>query len=93
MKVIASYRKDTVAVCLMVPGGVMLRNSFSDFPSTNYANFYSTKRKSVKMPSEGFITKTYFIFADLSARKSDKIPRQGAAPLLAERERDNQLFS
>ena len=27
-------------------------NSFSDFPSSSYANFYSTKRKSAKIASD-----------------------------------------
>ncbi len=62
MKAIASYWKDTVAVFLMVSGGVMLRNSFSDFPSTNYAKYHSTKRKSVKNASDSSIN---FIFAEL----------------------------
>ena len=32
--------------------GVSEVNSFSDFPSNNYANFYSTKRKSAKNASD-----------------------------------------
>ena len=52
MKVIESYWKGTVAVFPEGIGGVVLCNSFSDFPSSSYAKFYSTKRKSVKMPSD-----------------------------------------
>ena len=52
MKVIESYWKDTVAVCLLVSTGVILCNSFSDFPSSSYANFYSTNRKSAKIASD-----------------------------------------
>ena len=37
--------------------GVILRNSFSDFPSNSYAKYYSTKRKSVKN-AIGFISQT-----------------------------------
>ena len=52
MQVIESYWKDTVAGCRDTLTGVILRNSFSDFPSSSYADFYSTKRKNAKMPSE-----------------------------------------
>ena len=52
MKAIESYWKDTVAVFLKVSGEVISCNSFSDFPSTNYAKYYSTKRKSVKIASD-----------------------------------------
>ena len=48
MKVTESYWKDTAAVW----GDTNSRLSvlaISDFPSRNYAKFYSTKRKSVKM--------------------------------------------
>jgi len=45
-------------------GRVMLRNSFSDFPSTNYANFSFDQTKERKN-AFGFITKIYFIFVDL----------------------------
>ena len=52
MQVIESYWKDTVAGCRDTRTGVILRNSFSDFPSISYANFYSTKRKSAKIASD-----------------------------------------
>ena len=51
MKVIESYWKDTAAVW----GDTNTRLSvlaISDFPSSNYAIFYSTKRKSVKNASD-----------------------------------------
>ena len=32
--------------------GVIRSNSVSDFPSSDYANFYSTKRKSAKNASD-----------------------------------------
>ena len=51
MKVIESYWKDTVAGCRdTLPWLSVL--SISDFPSSNYAKFYSTKRKSVKNASD-----------------------------------------
>ena len=47
MKVIKSYGKDSVAGCRdTLPGFCLL--VISDFPSSNYAIFYSTKRKSAK---------------------------------------------
>ena len=52
MKVIESHGKCTVESCHGTINRIILRNSFSDFPSTNYAKYYSTKRKSAKMPSE-----------------------------------------
>ena len=51
MKVIESYWKDTVAVCRDTLAGLSVL-SISDFPSSNYANFYSTKRKSAKNASD-----------------------------------------
>ena len=51
MKVIESYRQDTAAVCRDTNSG-LLRLVISDFPSTIYAKFYSTKRKSVKNASD-----------------------------------------
>ena len=48
MKAIESNWKDAVAGCHDTNGGVILRNSFSDFPSSNYAKYYSIKRKSAK---------------------------------------------
>ena len=64
MKVIESYWKDAVAVCLMAPGVFFRCNSFSDFPSTNYAKILSDQTKERKK-FFGFITSTYFIFVDL----------------------------
>ena len=52
MKVIESYGENTVEGCHDTITGVILRNSFSDFPSSSYANFYSTKRKSAKIASD-----------------------------------------
>ena len=52
MKVIESYWKDTVAGCRDTLNHIISCNSFSDFPSISYANFYSTKRKNAKMPSD-----------------------------------------
>ena len=62
---IAGRRYHTFVLAWYTKAGVVLCNSFSDFPSTNYAKCSSTKRKSVKN-AFGFITKTYFIFVDLS---------------------------
>ena len=48
MKGIESYGKDTAAGCRdTLPG--LFRFVVSGFPSTNCANFYSTKRKSAKI--------------------------------------------
>ena len=47
MKVIESYGKDAVAGCRDTKAGVLFL-VMSDFPSSSHANFYSTKRKSVK---------------------------------------------
>ena len=52
MQVIESYGENTVEGCHGTITGVILRNSFSDFPSSSYANFYSTKRKSAKIASD-----------------------------------------
>ena len=53
MKVTESYGKYTVEGCRNdTTNHNILRHSFSDFPSTNYANFYSTKRKSAKNASD-----------------------------------------
>ena len=48
MKVIESYGEDTAAGCRDTKAG-LFRLVIS---STNYANFYSTKRKSVKNDSD-----------------------------------------
>ena len=37
-------------------GAVISFNSFSDFPSCSYANFYSTKRKSAKNASDSSLS-------------------------------------
>ena len=40
MKAIESYWKDTVAVYDATMDGVVLRNSFSDFPSSSHAKYF-----------------------------------------------------
>ena len=52
MKVTESYGKYAVGSFHDTINHIILCNSFSGFPSTNYAKYYTTKRKSVKMPSE-----------------------------------------
>ena len=51
MKAIESYGKDTVAGCRDTKAGLSCL-VISDFPSSSYAKFYSTKRKSVKNASD-----------------------------------------
>ena len=51
MKVIESYGKDTVASCRDTKAGFSCL-VISDFPSTSYAKFYSTKRNSVENASD-----------------------------------------
>ena len=52
--IIESYGKDTVADCRDTKAG-LFRLVISDFPSSSYAKYYSTKRKSAKK-CFGFIT-------------------------------------
>ena len=51
MKVIESYWKDTPAVWAILTTRLSAL-AISDFPSSNCAKFYSTKRKSVKNASD-----------------------------------------
>ena len=51
MKAIESYWKDTAAVWENTKNGLSVL-AISDLPSSNYAKFYSTKRKSVKNASD-----------------------------------------
>ena len=55
MKVTESYWKDTVAVCRDTNVGLSFF-VISDFPSSNYAKFYLTKRRSVKNASESIVS-------------------------------------
>ena len=63
MKVIESYWKDTVAVCLLVPGRLLWLTNFLTFLQVVMHFLFDQTKEREKC--FGFITKTYFIFADL----------------------------